>query len=171
MEAQQDEFNSFRQRNLSVAEAVKKFKQLARLCPHLISFERDKVRRMMMMFHSDLEVVISSGPYPLTIVAECVSQAIRAEYWVTKNNGLSSLRLRRKRRPKLSRIRKDQIKFPSKEIPTCQKCGKKHLGDCRAGTNSCFLCGKDDHYAKNCNSNSQNLQNHQRGQGYQLHAA
>ncbi|GMN59993.1 hypothetical protein TIFTF001_029076 [Ficus carica] len=43
MEAQQDEFDKFRQGNLSVAEAVKKFEQLARLCPHLISSERDKV--------------------------------------------------------------------------------------------------------------------------------
>ncbi|GMN35066.1 hypothetical protein TIFTF001_044979 [Ficus carica] len=32
MEAQQDEFDKFRQGNLSVAEAVKKFEQLARLC-------------------------------------------------------------------------------------------------------------------------------------------
>ncbi|GMN26876.1 hypothetical protein TIFTF001_046097 [Ficus carica] len=62
MEAQQDEFDKFRQGNLSVAEAVKKFEQLARLCPHLISSERDKVRRMMRMFRSDLAVVISNGP-------------------------------------------------------------------------------------------------------------
>ncbi|GMN59342.1 hypothetical protein TIFTF001_028423 [Ficus carica] len=85
MEAQQDEFNNFRQGNLSIAEVVKKFEQLARLCPHLISSERDKVRRIMRMFHSDLVVVISSGPYPPITVAECVSRAIRAEYWVGQN--------------------------------------------------------------------------------------
>ena len=80
MEAQQDEFNNFRQGNLSVAEAVKKFEQLARLYPHLISSERDKVRKMMRMFRPDLAVVISSGPYPPTTVADCVSRVIRAEY-------------------------------------------------------------------------------------------
>ncbi|GMN30870.1 hypothetical protein TIFTF001_049643 [Ficus carica] len=85
MEAQQDEFDKFRQGNLSVAEAVKKFEQLARLCPHLISSERDKVRRMMRMFRPDLAVVISSGPHPPLTVAECVSRAIRAEYWVGQN--------------------------------------------------------------------------------------
>ncbi|GMN22189.1 hypothetical protein TIFTF001_048972 [Ficus carica] len=85
IEAQQDEFNNFCQGNLSVAEAVKKFEQLARLCPHLISSERDKVRNMMRMFRSDLAVVISSGPYPPFTVAECVSRAIRAEYWVGQN--------------------------------------------------------------------------------------
>ncbi|GMN54115.1 hypothetical protein TIFTF001_023248 [Ficus carica] len=85
MEAQQDEFDKFRQENLSVAEAVKKFEQLARLCPHLISSERDKIRRMIRMFRSDLTVVISSGPHPPLTVAECVSRAIRAEYWVGQN--------------------------------------------------------------------------------------
>ncbi|GMN25411.1 hypothetical protein TIFTF001_040705 [Ficus carica] len=85
MEAQQDEFDKFFQGNLSVAEAVKKFEQLARLCPHLISSERDKVRRMMRMFCSDLAVVISSGPHSPLTVAECVSRAIRTEYWVGQN--------------------------------------------------------------------------------------
>ncbi len=37
METQQDEFYNFRQGSLSVAEAVQKFEQLTRLCPHLIS--------------------------------------------------------------------------------------------------------------------------------------
>ncbi|GMN65426.1 hypothetical protein TIFTF001_034499 [Ficus carica] len=67
------------------AEAVQKFEQLARLCPHLISSERDKVRKMMKMFRSDLAVVINSGPYPPTTVADCVSRAVRAEYWVGQN--------------------------------------------------------------------------------------
>ncbi|GMN32885.1 hypothetical protein TIFTF001_044733 [Ficus carica] len=45
----------------------------------------DKVRRIMRIFRSDLAVVISSGPYPPTTIAECVSRAIRAEYWVGQN--------------------------------------------------------------------------------------
>ncbi|GMN63718.1 hypothetical protein TIFTF001_032805 [Ficus carica] len=85
IEAQQVVFDKFRQGNLSVAEAVKKFEQLARLCPHLISSERDKVRRIMRMFRSNLVVVISSGPHPPLTVAKCVSRAIRAEYWVRQN--------------------------------------------------------------------------------------
>nr|GMN35540.1 hypothetical protein TIFTF001_045028 [Ficus carica] len=37
------------------------------------------------MFRSDLAVVINSGPYPPTTVADCVSRAVRAEYWVGQN--------------------------------------------------------------------------------------
>ncbi|GMN27776.1 hypothetical protein TIFTF001_047871 [Ficus carica] len=40
--------------------------------------------------------------------------------------------------------------------PVCAQCGKKHLGMCRMGTNACYLCGKEGHYARNCTSNSQN---------------
>ncbi|GMN73574.1 hypothetical protein TIFTF001_053716 [Ficus carica] len=40
--------------------------------------------------------------------------------------------------------------------PVCAQCGRKHLGVCRMGTNACYLCGKEGHYARNCTSNSQN---------------
>ncbi|GMN65406.1 hypothetical protein TIFTF001_034474 [Ficus carica] len=180
MEAQQHEFNSFRQGNLFVAEAIKKFEQLARLCPHLINFERDKVRRMMRMFYSDLVVVISSGPYPPTIAAECVSRAIRAESWVGQNKEQQAKFFKAKKeenaQAKQNQARPNQIpqqrgqggpfsqnnnnkqydnnyqkrkwnagglrnqqNSPQKKnasdnnsYPTCQKCERKHLGDCQS---------------------------------------
>ncbi|GMN24879.1 hypothetical protein TIFTF001_050351 [Ficus carica] len=194
MEAQQDELSNFRQGNLSVAEAVQKFEQLARLCPHIFSSERDKVRKMMKMFRSDLAVVINSGQYPPTTVADCVSRAVRAEYWVGQNREQRAKFYQEKREEK-AQIKQNQVKqgqtsqqkgqggpsgqnnnrqygnnqqkrkwnagrqgnqqnFPQKKntpnsssYPTCQKCGKKHLGECRAGDGRCFLCGKEGHYA------------------------
>lgn len=71
-EAQQDEFNNFRQGNLTVTEAVKKFDQLACLCPNLVTLERDKVKKMLKMFRSDPAVVINSGPYLPMIMANYV---------------------------------------------------------------------------------------------------
>ncbi|GMN73637.1 hypothetical protein TIFTF001_053058 [Ficus carica] len=193
MEAQQDEFDKFRQGNLSVAEAVKKFEQLARLCPHLISSERDKVRRMMRMFHSDLAVVISSGPHPPLTVAECVSRAIRAEYWVGQNKEQQAKFFKEKKEEKTQAKQNqarlgqtpqqkggqgNQQNFPQKKNApdsnsylTCQKCGRRHPGDCRAETSHYFLCGKEGHYARTCYLNPQNPQNQQRRQGSQLHAA
>ncbi|GMN69243.1 hypothetical protein TIFTF001_038291 [Ficus carica] len=52
--AQQDEFNNFRQGSMTVMEAVKKFEQLARLCPELVPNETEKVRRTMKMFRTDI---------------------------------------------------------------------------------------------------------------------
>ncbi|GMN20977.1 hypothetical protein TIFTF001_043212 [Ficus carica] len=207
IEAQQDEFDKFCQGNLSVAEAVKKFEQLARLCPQLISSERDKVRRMMRMFRSYLAVVISSGPHPPLTIAECVSRAIRAEYWVGQNKEQRAKFFKEKReentQAKQNHARLGQTpqqkgqggplgqknnnkqygnnqqkrkwnaggqgnqqNFPQKKnapnsnsYPTCQKCGRRHPGDCRAETSRCFLCGKKGHYARTCYLNPQNPQN------------
>ncbi|GMN30703.1 hypothetical protein TIFTF001_044506 [Ficus carica] len=83
--AQQDEFNSFRQGSMTVMEAVKKFEQLARLCPELVPNETEKVRRMMKMFRTDIAKQVSAGSNPPTLVSDCISRVIRAEYWINQD--------------------------------------------------------------------------------------
>ncbi|GMN28268.1 hypothetical protein TIFTF001_041143 [Ficus carica] len=51
---QQDEFANLKQGTMTVMEAVKKFEQLACLCPELVPSETEKVRRMMKMFRTDI---------------------------------------------------------------------------------------------------------------------
>ncbi|KAL5541347.1 hypothetical protein UlMin_045674 [Ulmus minor] len=80
MRAQQNEFINIKQGSMSVTEAVRKFDQLARLCPYLVPTEEERVRRMLEMFRPELAVVIDSGDNPPTTVAECVDRALRAEY-------------------------------------------------------------------------------------------
>ncbi|GMN22233.1 hypothetical protein TIFTF001_048974 [Ficus carica] len=82
---QQDEFNSFRQGSMTVMEAVKKFEQLARLCTELVPNETEKVRRMMKMFQTDIVKQVSAGSNPPTLVSDCISRAIRAEYWINQD--------------------------------------------------------------------------------------
>ncbi|GMN61809.1 hypothetical protein TIFTF001_030897 [Ficus carica] len=83
--AQQDEFTSLRQGSMTVMEAVKKFEQFARLCPELVPNETEKVRRMMKMFRTDIAKQVSAGSSPPTLVSDCVSRAIRAEYWINQD--------------------------------------------------------------------------------------
>ncbi|GMN69425.1 hypothetical protein TIFTF001_038475 [Ficus carica] len=84
--AQQDEFTSLKQGSMTVMEAVKKFEQLARLCLELVPNETEKVRRMMKMFRTDIAKQVSVGSSPPTLVSDCVSRAIRAEYWINQDN-------------------------------------------------------------------------------------
>ncbi|GMN21986.1 hypothetical protein TIFTF001_040153 [Ficus carica] len=83
--AQQDEFTNLKQGSMTVMEAVKKFEQLARLCPELVPNETEKVRRMMKMFRTDISKQVSAGSSPPTLVSNCVSRAIRAEYWINQD--------------------------------------------------------------------------------------
>ncbi|GMN69003.1 hypothetical protein TIFTF001_038058 [Ficus carica] len=83
--AQQDEFTSLKQGSMTVMEAVKKFEQLARLCPKLVPNETEKVRRMVKMFRTDIATQVSAGSSPPTQVSDCVSRAIRAEYWINQD--------------------------------------------------------------------------------------
>ncbi|WMV50567.1 hypothetical protein MTR67_043952 [Solanum verrucosum] len=37
-------------------------------------------------------------------------------------------------------------------FPNCAKCRRKHEGECLAGSNACFSCGKIDHKIRHCPS-------------------
>ncbi|GMN69367.1 hypothetical protein TIFTF001_038433 [Ficus carica] len=60
----------------------------------------------------------------------------------------------------------------SNDYLVCAQCGKKHLRVCRLGTNACYLCVKEGHYAKNytLNSQNQNPQYQNRNASSHLHA-
>ncbi|GMN22800.1 hypothetical protein TIFTF001_051252 [Ficus carica] len=177
--AQQDEFMNLRQGSMTVMEAIKKFEQLARLCPELVPSETEKVRKMMKMFRTDIAKQVSAGSSPPTLVSDCVSRAIRAEYWINQDKEARAQIFKAKKEEKAGQPRN----FPQKknnqgnedtniDYPVCARCGKKHPGVCKMGTNACYLCNKEGHYARNCpqNNQNQNPQYPNRNASSQLHA-
>ncbi|XP_059288378.1 uncharacterized protein LOC132041684, partial [Lycium ferocissimum] len=38
------------------------------------------------------------------------------------------------------------------DIPSCNKCGKRHPGECRMGMDVCYGCGQWDHFQRDCPS-------------------
>ncbi|GMN50768.1 hypothetical protein TIFTF001_019936 [Ficus carica] len=79
-----DEFNNFYQGNLSVTEAVKRFNKLARLCPHMVPNEEERLRRMIGMLRSEIAVIFDSRITPLTTTAEYIKCALHVEYHLNK---------------------------------------------------------------------------------------
>ncbi|KAL5577196.1 hypothetical protein UlMin_018895 [Ulmus minor] len=62
LSAQHTEFLNFKQDNMIVAEAVRKFERLAKLCPYLVPTEEQRVKRMLEMFRPDIS--LSNVPEP-----------------------------------------------------------------------------------------------------------
>ena len=80
-----EEFNNLLQGKLLVTEAIKRFDQLARLVPHLVTDERERVRRMMRMFHPGITSIADAGNHGPQTVAECIDHALRAEFHEKEN--------------------------------------------------------------------------------------
>ncbi|KAL5544520.1 hypothetical protein UlMin_008304 [Ulmus minor] len=178
LSAQQTEFLNFKQDNMTVAEAVRKFERLAKLGPYLVPTEEQRVKRMLEMFRPDISLSVEGGGNPPTTTTDCVERAYRAEH---RLNQLKEMRNRmfenrrkqnnqgnnqnrgqqvsqpqgqnknNKRKGNSQANRDNRQPAPKKNnvtYPTCGKCGKNHLGECRQGTSACYKCGKEGHFAK-----------------------
>ncbi|GMN26151.1 hypothetical protein TIFTF001_049270 [Ficus carica] len=133
---QQDEFTSLQQGSMTVMEAVQKFEQLARMYPELVQTEKEKVRRMMKMFRTDIAKQVSAGDNLPTLVSDCASRAIRAEYWINRDKEARAQIFKARKEEKAVGQKRN---FPQKrnnrgregnsvDYPSCAKCGKKHQG-------------------------------------------
>ena len=65
---------------MSVVEAMRKFEEFSRLCPILVNTEKERLRRMMDMFHPSIVLAIESGGSLPSTVAKCAERAIHVEY-------------------------------------------------------------------------------------------
>ena len=77
--AQQTEFHNLKQGQMTVAETVRKFERLERLCQFLQLSEEERIRRMLEMFHPVIAILVETGGIPVTR-AECYERALCAEF-------------------------------------------------------------------------------------------
>ncbi|KAL5544699.1 hypothetical protein UlMin_008483 [Ulmus minor] len=80
LSAQQKEFLNFKQDNMTIAEAVRKFERLAKLCHYLVPTKEQRVKRMLEMFFPDISLSVEGGGDPPTTTTDCVERTYRAEH-------------------------------------------------------------------------------------------
>ncbi|KAL5581166.1 hypothetical protein UlMin_013608 [Ulmus minor] len=78
------EFNNLHQGNLSVDEVVRQFDQLARFCPHLVSTDNDRTRRLISVFRPEIAKTVDARTSEPPSYADCIERAQQAEYHLSK---------------------------------------------------------------------------------------
>ncbi|KAL5567024.1 hypothetical protein UlMin_030188 [Ulmus minor] len=164
LSAQQTEFLSLKQDNMMVAEAVKKFERLAKLCPYLVPTEEQRTKRMEMRQRQfeNMKKQGNQGGNQNSGNRNKGQQGGQSQGQGKNNN-------KRKGNNQAGRNTHQQTaKKNNATYPTCSKCGKNHLGECRLGTSVCYKCGKEGHFAKGCTARTPNDSRQNRNQGAQL---
>ncbi|KAL5569524.1 hypothetical protein UlMin_026099 [Ulmus minor] len=137
LRAQQDEFMNLKQGSMTVIEAVNKFEQLSRYRMAQVKEERNKY----------FEAKRNQRKVGTEVQAKDSNRGSRPGGRPNQSTGF-----KKKGKPTGQGGQSNQPQMRnSQNRPACQKCGKTHQGECRAGNpNMCYRCGKEGHYAKFC---------------------
>ncbi|KAI3770997.1 hypothetical protein L6452_02146 [Arctium lappa] len=150
----ESEFLRLEQGSLSVQEYVNKFLEKARFASYQVATEQRKVDR----FKDGLMIKIKQYvdmTKPTTFV-----QAVEMETVAKENNAKATgerrdfMRKWEGSNKVVKKVREKQTSTKNQNdgfsIPTCKMCNKKHGGEYRAESVTCYHCGKPGHTVREC---------------------
>ena len=98
------EFLNLKQGQMTVAETVRKFERLERLCQFLQLSEEERIRRMLETFRPEIAIFVETDGLPATM-AECYERVLCAEFRLNqmKAEKARGVRIEEERRTWLAR--------------------------------------------------------------------
>ncbi|XP_070034402.1 uncharacterized protein [Nicotiana tomentosiformis] len=172
LEAKVLEFEKLKQNEMSVNEYYLKFVSLAKYAPEMICDMRTRVRRFMLGLSDDLfadtNIVAQNNDVTITNMVAFVQgneDRLKEEEHLHKEKvkefsnrakSAGNFSHRESREGAVGSQSQTSVGYRGLEYPTCNTCGKKHLGVCRLGTNGCFGCGQQGYFLRDYPSEGQN---------------
>ncbi|KAL3645406.1 hypothetical protein CASFOL_010586 [Castilleja foliolosa] len=159
----ESEFLHLKQGGMSVTDYERKFNELSRFAPHLVSTDAKKSTRFKKSLRPNLGGILAAqGTLPYT---ELVKRAEDVEATIGGfEGGSKSVVMPEKRKwnednygnnYKQARVGGDDQYAKGNNKPRCRDCGKHHFGACIKGHGKCYRCHLPGHNANNCPRSNQ----------------
>ena len=119
--------------------------------------ENRRAHEMLKILWLDIARTIKRSGELSTLVNDCFTKALYTKYHLTQIlEKKKAKKDKTKRKGACSKLRNAIDQANAKRIfsfPIYNKCGKVHPEEFKSGTNLCFKCGKEGHYARKCVAN------------------
>ncbi|KAI3778829.1 hypothetical protein L2E82_08214 [Cichorium intybus] len=151
LEKMNEDFLTIKKGEMTVDEYTKKFCDMLPFAGESYPSERSQINRYVrgLPWNYELEVKKAEtldGAINAARTVEDVGKRRKEEgpgFSDKRKTVSNSGNIKKKGKMSSSQSRQGSVK-------KCEKCGKEHGGECRAGSNACFNCGGFGHKAKDC---------------------
>ncbi|XP_071726824.1 uncharacterized protein [Rutidosis leptorrhynchoides] len=157
------EFINIEHGTKSVTEFNAEFNDKSRFCPDFVASPKLLLDHYHEKLNPEISKFIDKGTYKT--LAEMMNRALSREIEIkkkaaykrklnqdsktTQNTSPKKIKFNSGSPQKLKGV-STPGKSSGKEVKTCNRCGKNHVGECRAGTTDCYACCKLGHRAADC---------------------